>query len=97
LASADPGAAAAARTAAATIHRKARARLKLAKKPTGWAEIVICFLFFYGAAARRQLMCQATRFHGSSLPIRLRSAISAAFIARLIKGCRGDDPAGCFT
>ena len=41
-------------------------------------------------------MCQTTRFHGSSLPIWLGSAISATFIARLIKGCRGDVPAGCF-
>jgi hypothetical protein len=29
-----------------------------------------------------------------ALPIRPRSAISATFIARLIKGCRGDEPAG---
>jgi hypothetical protein len=31
---------------------------------------------------------------GSSLPIRRGSAISPAFIARLIKGCRGDAHAG---
>jgi large subunit ribosomal protein L35 len=30
------------------------------------------------------------------LPIRPGSAISPSFIARLIKGCRGDVPAGCF-
>jgi large subunit ribosomal protein L35 len=30
------------------------------------------------------------------LPIRVRSAISPAFIARLIKGCRVDVHAGCF-
>jgi hypothetical protein len=36
------------------------------------------------------------RFRGSSLPIARRSAISPPFIARLIKGCRGDVPAGCF-
>jgi large subunit ribosomal protein L35 len=30
------------------------------------------------------------------LPIRPGSAISATFIARLIKGCRGGVPAGCF-
>jgi hypothetical protein len=35
-------------------------------------------------------------FHGSSLPIWLGSAISANFIARLIKGCRVDARAGCF-
>ena len=38
----------------------------------------------------------ADRFRGSSLPICLSSAISPTFIARLIKGCRGDDRAGCF-
>jgi large subunit ribosomal protein L35 len=32
----------------------------------------------------------------SSLPIWLGSAISATFIARLIKGCRVDARAGCF-
>jgi hypothetical protein len=31
-------------------------------------------------------------FQGSPLPIVVCSAISAAFVARLIKGCRGDDP-----
>jgi len=36
------------------------------------------------------------KFPGSPLPIAGRSAISAAFIARLIKGCRGDDPCGHF-
>jgi large subunit ribosomal protein L35 len=35
-------------------------------------------------------------FNGSSLPIQLCSAISADFIARLIKGCRVDARAGCF-
>jgi hypothetical protein len=33
---------------------------------------------------------------GSSLPIQLCSAISADFIARLIKGCRVDARADCF-
>jgi len=37
------------------------------------------------------------KFPGSPLPIAGRSAISAAFIARLIKGCRGDDPCGQFS
>jgi hypothetical protein len=32
--------------------------------------------------------------HGSALPILFGSAISAAFIARLIKGCRVDVHAG---
>jgi len=36
---------------------------------------------------------RAIRMRGSSLPIRPGSAISANFIARLIKGCRGD--VGC--
>jgi hypothetical protein len=36
------------------------------------------------------------RFRGSSLPIAAGSAISAAFIARLIKGCRVDVRAGLF-
>jgi large subunit ribosomal protein L35 len=40
---------------------------------------------------------RAIRFHGSSLPIRPGSAISANFIARLIKGCRGDAHAGYLT
>jgi hypothetical protein len=39
---------------------------------------------------------RAIRFRGSSLPIRPGSAISANFIARLIKGCRGDAHAGYF-
>jgi hypothetical protein len=34
------------------------------------------------------------QFRGSSLPSRDSSAISATFIARLIKGCRGDVHAG---
>jgi hypothetical protein len=37
-----------------------------------------------------------TWFRGSSLPTASRSAISAAFIARLIKGCRVDIRAGLF-
>jgi ADP-ribosylglycohydrolase len=41
-------------------------------------------------------MSRIKRFHGSSLPISAGSAISAAFIARLIKGCRGDAHAGYF-
>jgi hypothetical protein len=48
-----------------------------------------------GRAARVQRK-RAARFHGSSLPIRPGSAISPNFIARLIKGCRGDVPDGCF-
>ncbi len=45
-ASAVPGAATAARAAAANIHRKARETLKSAKKAIGLAEIVIFFLFW---------------------------------------------------
>jgi hypothetical protein len=70
-------------------------RLKSAKTAIGRAEII-----FFVPALTTTLMasgiCQTTGFHGSSLPIRLGSAISANFIARLIKGCRGDVPAGCF-
>jgi large subunit ribosomal protein L35 len=39
-------------------------------------------------------MCRTARFRGSSLPSRPGSAISAPFIARLIKGCRVDVRAG---
>src|SRR3981189_1047699 len=39
-------------------------------------------------------MCRTRRFRGSSLPSRLGSAISATFIARLIKGFRVDVRAG---
>src|SRR3979490_2624693 len=46
--------------------------------------------------AGRQAICLISRSHGSSLPTALGSAISATFIARLIKGCRVDDRAGCF-
>src|ERR1700692_588195 len=42
------------------------------------------------------MMRRPFRLQGSSLPITLCSAISASFIARLIKGCRVDDRAGCF-
>jgi hypothetical protein len=38
----------------------------------------------------------AILFHGSSLPIQPGSAISANFIARLIKGCRVDARADSF-
>jgi hypothetical protein len=37
---------------------------------------------------------QSCRLRGSSLPISASSAISPTFIARLIKGCRGDGRAG---
>jgi hypothetical protein len=92
-ASAIPGAAAAPRTAAANIHLRAREGFKLAKKATDRAEIVIfpCFLL---RRQWRQVIRRKSRFHGSSLPISLGSAISATFIARLIKGCRVDVRAG---
>jgi hypothetical protein len=44
-----------------------------------------------------ELVGQAKAPGGSSLPIRVGSAISAAFIARLIKGCRGDAYADYFS
>jgi len=90
-----PGAATAARTAAANIQRKARMGLKSAKKAIGRADIVI-FSCFLTAPLMAPVICQTIRFHGSSLPIWLCSAISANLIARLIKGCRGDVPAGYF-
>jgi hypothetical protein len=46
------------------------------------------------ASADRQVIRRKSRFRGSSLPISLGSAISATFIARLIKGCRVDVRAG---
>jgi large subunit ribosomal protein L35 len=54
-----------------------------------------CFLLRAGLGWR-QIVRHNSWLDGSSLPICLGSAISAAFIARLIKGCRGDDPAGRF-
>jgi hypothetical protein len=44
----------------------------------------------FPAESARSAVRQRTRFRGSSLPIPPSSAISPAFIARLIKGCRGD-------
>jgi hypothetical protein len=63
-----------------------------AKKAMRRVDIVILFLL----AGWRQVICRTIWFHGSSLPIRAHSAISPNFIARLIKGCRGDVPAGRF-
>jgi large subunit ribosomal protein L35 len=45
---------------------------------------------------RPEIIGRMTGFRGSSLPIASCSAISAAFIARLIKGCRVDARAGRF-
>jgi hypothetical protein len=86
----------AARTEAANIHRTARPRPKSATTAINWAEIVILFvLHFDNAAWRRQIIRRSIGLRGSSLPIRPGSAISANFIARLIKGCRVDAHAGC--
>jgi hypothetical protein len=46
------------------------------------------------ANARHPVISRTSWFDGSSLPKWTCSAISAAFIARLIKGCRVDDRAG---
>ena len=89
LASAAPGAAIAARAATANIQRKARAGVKLADEVIGDGDIVI-FLLVLAALRWRSLICRTIRLRGSSLPIRPGSAISADFIARLIKGCRVD-------
>jgi hypothetical protein len=100
LASAAPGAAKvvkeAPRTAAANIPRQTRAVRKSAEKAIDRADVVM-FPCFLAAPWWRQPICQTIRFYGSSLPIPLGSAISPAFIARLIKGCRGDAHAGCLT
>jgi hypothetical protein len=72
-----------------------RIGLKSAKKAGGRSENII-FSCFLTTPLMAQVIGQTIRFRGSSLPIWLRSAISANFIARLIKGCRGDVPAGCF-
>jgi hypothetical protein len=49
----------------------------------------------FGDAVTRHLMLRRhIRFSGSSLPKGPCSAISRTFIARLIKGCRGDGHAG---
>jgi hypothetical protein len=50
---------------------------------------------FLAAAKAREPIRRIKGFQGSSLPIWLGSAISANFIARLIKGCRVDARAGC--
>src|ERR1700688_1252844 len=100
LASAAPDAAKvvkeAPRTAAANIPRQTRADRKSAEKAIDRADVVM-FPCFLAAPWWRQPICQTIRFYGSSLPIPLGSAISPAFIARLIKGCRGDAHAGCLT
>jgi hypothetical protein len=54
------------------------------------------FFLFFAVPLGREPIRRTRQFDGSSLPIVLRSAISANFIARLIKGCRGNVPAGCF-
>src|SRR5258708_36771588 len=94
LASAAPGAATAARTAVVNIQDKARLGLRSAKSAIGRADILIFFPIL-AAAKAREPMRRIKGFHGSSLPIWLGSAISANFIARLIKGCRVDARAGC--
>jgi hypothetical protein len=68
----------------------------LAEISVGWPGVVM-FPPFWLRRGWRQPICQTIRFYGSSLPIPLSSAISPTFIARLIKGCRGDAHAGCLT
>jgi hypothetical protein len=80
-------------TAAANIQRRARRRGKAAIDR--W-ETVIFFPVWIGGFMRHQVVREGLPFHGSSLPIRFRSAISPPFIARLIKGCRVDVCAGIF-
>jgi hypothetical protein len=92
LASALPGTANAPTTDTATIDSNARVRLKWAKKPSAWAEAGIFSVL--AEPAREGLLAQTKPFYGSLLPIWPGSAISPTFIARLIKGCRVDVPAG---
>jgi hypothetical protein len=51
---------------------------------------------FDDAVTRHLTLRRRRRIAGSSLPKRPCSAISRNFIARLIKGCRGDGDAGFF-
>jgi len=80
------------RTAETNIHRKAPTRLRSAKRQLAGLNCHFVLLFD-DAACWRRMIRRAIRMRGSSLPIRPGSAISANFIARLIKGCRGD--VGC--
>jgi hypothetical protein len=57
---------------------------------------VIFYLFSANTRSRRAIR-RTIGFRGSSLPIPNSSAISPTFIARLIKGCRVDASAGCFS
>ena len=84
------GTANAASTAVADKGRTIRTRRKSAKKPDEGAEIVMVFLLGAEPPGGLELVRPAKPIDGSSLPIFLGSAISAAFIARLIKGCRVD-------
>jgi hypothetical protein len=82
----------AATTAAANIQGNAPERRELVEK----RDNVVIFFLFGAVFLLRRLMGPAKGSRGSSLPIRPGSVISADFIARLIKGCRGGVPAGCF-
>jgi hypothetical protein len=64
-----------------------------AKRAGNRAEIVIFSLIRWVKTTFR-LSRESKTYAGSSLPISSSSAISAAFIARLIKGCRGGAHAG---
>jgi hypothetical protein len=85
-----------ARTEAANIPRQAREDRKSAEVAIGRADVVM-FSCLLARHRWREPISQTIPFYGSSLPIRRGSAISPAFIARLIKGCRGDAHAGCLT
>jgi hypothetical protein len=77
-------------TVAANIQRDA---LRRGKASIDRREMVIFFPVWIGRSLH-QVIRQGLPFHGSSLPIRFRSAISPPFIARLIKGCRVDGSCG---
>jgi hypothetical protein len=95
LASAVAGAASAARTAAAEIHRETRAPAKSVKQAVDRTEIVI-FSHFWGWAAvgfRYQSQMTVPRFIVANL---VWLCHKRSLIARLIKGCRVDARADCF-
>jgi hypothetical protein len=94
-ASAVSGAATATRAAATSIQRKARRRLKSVKRAIGRPEIIIfsCFLTVPPMASGNLSGNTVPRFIVANLTW---LCDKRNFIARLIKGCRGDVRAGCF-
>jgi len=94
-ASAVPGAATAATTAAADIHRKARMRLKSEKKAIGRAEIVI-----FSCSLTAPLRARVGVSNNPAPRFIVANLVGLCHKRNLHrpadKGCRGDVPAGCF-